>query len=148
MSEKGLYIIYFYVMLHYFCYIHFWMALINKQVLEWTTWRLLYIFDYAWRSLREEEKFKMKEWIKKEWISLSNKWQASQELYPGGWRINGKQAKSLYEKYFGKRNSEKSEYQFEGQWISLALFKALFENNYKFWELFVKSKIKKGWCKL
>ena len=50
----------------------------------------------------------MKDWIKKEWISLSNKWQASQELYPGGLRINGKQAKSLYEKYFGKRNSEKS----------------------------------------
>ena len=37
-----------------------------------------------------------------------------------------------------------SEYRFEGQWISLALFKSLFENNYKFWELFMKSKIKKG----
>ena len=65
---------------------------------------------------------------------------------------------AMYGIYFGRRNGEKISIILnqvevvgvhcalpsEGQWISLALSKALYENyqNYIFWEFFLKSKIK------
>ena len=55
----------------------------------------------------------MGEW-RKEWISFSNKWQASQELYPVLAEGDALAiSKALYEKYFGKKNWKKNKYNFE-----------------------------------
>ena len=55
----------------------------------------------------------MEEW-RKEWISFSNKWQASQELYPEAAEGDALAiSKALYEKYFGKKDRKKNKYHFE-----------------------------------
>ena len=55
----------------------------------------------------------MEEW-RKEWISFSNKWQASQELYPVSAEGDALAiSKALYEKYFVKKDRKKNKYHFE-----------------------------------
>lgn len=55
----------------------------------------------------------MEEW-RKERISFSNKWQASQELYPVSAEGDALAiSKASYEKYFGKKNWKKNKYHFE-----------------------------------
>ncbi|KAF3975930.1 hypothetical protein CMV_000840 [Castanea mollissima] len=87
----------------------FWNGLLEGYYLP----RASTYFDYLLRSLREKENFKMEEW-RKEWISFSNKWQVSQELYPVSAEGDALAiSKALYEKYFGKKNWKKNKYHFE-----------------------------------
>uniref|UniRef100_A0A7N2LDD6 Alpha-N-acetylglucosaminidase n=1 Tax=Quercus lobata TaxID=97700 RepID=A0A7N2LDD6_QUELO len=87
----------------------FWSGLLEGYYLP----RASAYFDYLLRSLREKENFKMEEW-RKEWISFSNKWQVSQELYPVSAEGDALPiSKALYEKYFGKKNWKKNKYHFE-----------------------------------
>ncbi|XP_050283732.1 alpha-N-acetylglucosaminidase [Quercus robur] len=87
----------------------FWSGLLEGYYLP----RASTYFDHLLRSMREKENFKMEEW-RKEWISFSNKWQASQELYPVSAEGDALAiSKALYEKYFVKKDRKKNKYHFE-----------------------------------
>ncbi|KAF7139261.1 hypothetical protein RHSIM_Rhsim07G0058300 [Rhododendron simsii] len=75
----------------------FWSGLLEGYYLP----RASTYFSHLVKSLKENESFKMEDW-RKEWISFSNKWQESNQLYPV--KAQGDAlaiSKALYEKYFG-----------------------------------------------
>lgn len=58
-------------------------------------------FNYLSKSLRENKQFKLEEW-NREWIAFSNKWQASNNIYPV--KAHGDAfaiSSELFKKYFG-----------------------------------------------
>ncbi|KAG5539095.1 hypothetical protein RHGRI_019598 [Rhododendron griersonianum] len=74
----------------------FWSGLLEGYYLP----RASTFFSHLVKSLKENESFKMDDW-RKEWISFSNKWQESNQLYPV--KAQGDAlaiSKALYEKYF------------------------------------------------
>ncbi|GLU00300.1 hypothetical protein SLE2022_176780 [Rubroshorea leprosula] len=75
----------------------FWSGLLVSYYLP----RASSYFRYLSKSLRENEPFRLEEW-RKEWISLSGKWQSGNESYP----VKAKGdflaiSKALFKKYFG-----------------------------------------------
>ncbi|KAI8545871.1 hypothetical protein RHMOL_Rhmol07G0071100 [Rhododendron molle] len=75
----------------------FWSGLLEGYYLP----RASTYFSHLVKSLKENESFKMEDW-RKEWISISNKWQENNQLYPV--KAQGDAlaiSKALYEKYFG-----------------------------------------------
>ncbi|XP_044490579.1 alpha-N-acetylglucosaminidase isoform X2 [Mangifera indica] len=76
----------------------FWSGLLEDYYLP----RATTYFGYLWKSLRDNEDFKLEEW-RKEWISFSTNWQAGTNLYPV--KAKGDPlsiSRSLYGKYFSQ----------------------------------------------
>ncbi|XP_054816165.1 alpha-N-acetylglucosaminidase isoform X3 [Prosopis cineraria] len=76
----------------------FWSGLLEGYYLP----RASTYFSHLSRSLRQDEKFKLREW-RKEWILQSNTWQEGNELYPVKAKGDALAiSKALYEKYLGQ----------------------------------------------
>ncbi|KAK7323242.1 hypothetical protein VNO77_26707 [Canavalia gladiata] len=76
----------------------FWSGLLKSYYLP----RASTYFSHLSESLRQNEKFRLIEW-RKQWISQSNKWQESNELYPVKAKGDALAiSQALYEKYCAK----------------------------------------------
>ncbi|KAL6288553.1 hypothetical protein ACE6H2_006063 [Prunus campanulata] len=74
----------------------FWSGLLGSYYLP----RASTYFSYLSKSLRDNKDFEVEEW-RKEWISLSNGWQAGTELYPVKAKGDALAiSRALYKKYF------------------------------------------------
>ncbi|CAJ1958891.1 unnamed protein product [Sphenostylis stenocarpa] len=76
----------------------FWSGLLESYYLP----RASTYFSNLLESLRQNKKFKLIEW-RKQWISLSNKWQEGNEVYPVKAKGDALAiSQALYQKYFAK----------------------------------------------